>query len=70
MRSLIRAAGLRAPIPFYRMAERVPRFAAGARRLGLVWLEEMVGALIRRVENPAAEKTRVLERPDIRNWNH
>ena len=56
-------------IPFYRMAERVPRFAAGARRLGLVSLEDMVGALVRAVENPA-EETRVLEPPDIRNWNH
>lgn len=56
-------------IPLYRMAERVPRFADGARRLGLVSLEEMVGALVWSIENPANE-TRVLEPPDIRNWNH
>src|SRR5262249_37344878 len=36
-------------IPFYRIAERVPRFAEGARRLGLVSLQDMVGALVRAV---------------------
>lgn len=56
-------------IPFYRIAERVPRFAEGARRLGLVSLEQMVGALVQSIENPARE-TRVLEPPDIRYWNH
>jgi uncharacterized protein YbjT (DUF2867 family) len=55
-------------IPLYRMAEGVPRFADGARRLGLVSLEEMVGALVRSIENPA-EKTRILEPHDIRNCN-
>ena len=56
-------------IPLYRMAERVPRFAEGARRLGLVSLKDMVGALLWSIENPG-EGTRVLEPPDIRNWNH
>ena len=56
-------------IPLYRMAERVPRFAEGARRLGLVSLKDMVGALLWSIENPG-EGTRVLEPPDIRNCNH
>src|SRR5579885_36563 len=37
-------------VPLYWAAERVPRFAEGARRLGLVTLGEMVGALVRSIE--------------------
>jgi uncharacterized protein YbjT (DUF2867 family) len=54
-------------IPLYWMAARVPRFAEGARRLGLVSREEMVGALVRSIENPA-EEMRILEPADIRGW--
>lgn len=52
-------------IPLYWMAAAIPRFAEGARRLGLVSLEEMVGALVRSIENPA-EELRILEPADIR----
>jgi uncharacterized protein YbjT (DUF2867 family) len=54
-------------LPLYWVAARVPRFADGARRLGLVSLEEMVGALVRSIENPP-EEMRTLEPSDIRAW--
>jgi len=51
--------------PLYALAERLPATSAGARRLGLVRLAEMVHALAWAVEHPSAE-LRVLAVPDIR----
>lgn len=55
----------RALRPLYALAERLPATAAGARRLGLLELEEMVAALVWAIEHPAAGG-RVLEVEDIR----
>jgi uncharacterized protein YbjT (DUF2867 family) len=38
--------------PFYALARLMPAWRDGARRLGLVTLEQMVGAIVRAVENP------------------
>ena len=51
--------------PLYAMAERVPRWREGARRLGLVTRAQMIGALEWAVENPAAG-ARVMEVGEIR----
>lgn len=53
-------------VPFYWLGERIPSTRAGARRLGLVTLEQMVQALVHAVENPASA-VRVMEVPEIRN---
>ena len=52
-------------IPFYKLAELIPATAEGARRLGLVKLDEMTAALTSAVEHPA-QGTRVVEVPAIR----
>ncbi len=52
-------------IPFYWIGERLPATREGARRLGLVTLEQMVSALVRAVENPAIG-IRVVGVPEIR----
>jgi uncharacterized protein YbjT (DUF2867 family) len=52
-------------IPAYWLLERVPSTRDGARRLGLVTLEQMLAALIHAVENPA-EGVRVLGVPELR----
>jgi uncharacterized protein YbjT (DUF2867 family) len=41
-------------VPLYAMARLVPATRAGAERLGLVRLDQMVGALVRAVERPPA----------------
>src|SRR6185312_4713910 len=41
-------------IPVYWLAERIPATREGARRLGLVTIDQMVSALVRAVENPAS----------------
>jgi uncharacterized protein YbjT (DUF2867 family) len=51
--------------PAYWLAERVPTLREGARRLGLVTLEQIVGALVWAANHPPAE-TRVLGVPEIR----
>ncbi|MBN8729226.1 MAG: NAD(P)H-binding protein [Acidobacteria bacterium] len=51
--------------PLYALAERVPTWREGARRLGLVRREEMLRALVWAVEN-APERGRVLDVPTIR----
>jgi len=51
-------------VPMYALAEVLPPTRAGARRLGLVTLEQMTAALLGAVENPAAG-IRVLEVPEI-----
>jgi len=52
-------------LPLYRLAERVPSMKAGARRLGLVTLPQMVSALVSAVEQ-ADSTSRVLDVPEIR----
>lgn len=51
--------------PLYWLAERFPPTREGARRLGLVTLDQMVAALVHAVENPA-DGIRVLTVEDIR----
>jgi hypothetical protein len=52
-------------VPLYWMAERLPVTRDGARRLGLVTLEQVVAALIYVIEHPP-QKAQVVEVPDIR----
>jgi len=52
-------------VPFYRLCERIPSFRAGAQRLGLVTIEQMVQTLVYAVEYPATG-IRVLAVPEIR----
>jgi uncharacterized protein YbjT (DUF2867 family) len=52
-------------IPFYWLAERIPSTREGARRLGLVTVEQMLQALAGAVEHPASG-VRVIEVPAIR----
>jgi uncharacterized protein YbjT (DUF2867 family) len=40
-------------VPFYWLAEQLPRLRDGARRLGLVTIDQMVAALVHAVEHPA-----------------
>lgn len=51
--------------PLYALAERVPAWREGARRLGLVRREQMLGALVWAVEH-APERGRVLDVAAIR----
>ena len=53
-------------LPLYTIAELVPGTRDGARRLGLVTLEQMLNALTCAVENPASG-IRVMGVPEIRN---
>jgi hypothetical protein len=50
----------------YKIAELLPQTREGARRLGLVTLEQMVTALLAAVENPA-QGVRVVGVPEIRS---
>ncbi len=52
-------------IPIYKIVELLPSTRAGATRLGLVTLSQMVGALVRAVETPA-QGVRIVEVPEIR----
>jgi len=52
-------------LPVYKIAEFIPNTRDGARRLGLVTLEQMLRALTFSVENPVQGK-RILEVPEIR----
>lgn len=49
--------------PFYALLEKIPATRAGALRLGLVTLEQMVNALIWAVEH---NQSKILEVPEIR----
>ncbi len=51
--------------PMYWLMEQIPSTRESARRLGLVTIEQMVGALVRSVENPA-RGIRILAVPEIR----
>ena len=53
-------------VPFYKIAELLPPTRAGARRLGLVTLEQMTAALLNAVETPVTG-TRVWGVPAIRD---
>jgi len=52
--------------PFYALCERLPGTREGARRLGLLSLDQITAALLWSVENPAPE-SRVLSVPEIRS---
>jgi uncharacterized protein YbjT (DUF2867 family) len=52
--------------PLYAAARLFPPTRAGATRLGLVTLDQMVGALIRAVESPPASGVRIVDVPGIR----
>jgi uncharacterized protein YbjT (DUF2867 family) len=51
-------------LPAYWLLERLPSTRDGARRLGLVTIDQMVAALVAAVEHPAA--ARLIEVPEIR----
>jgi uncharacterized protein YbjT (DUF2867 family) len=53
-------------VPIYKLAEMLPQTRAGARRLGLVSLEQMTSALTVAVENPVSG-IRVVTVPEIRS---
>jgi uncharacterized protein YbjT (DUF2867 family) len=53
-------------LPIYKVAERLPSTRDGARRLGLVTLEQMTNALTFAVENPASG-IRLMGVPEIRS---
>jgi uncharacterized protein YbjT (DUF2867 family) len=52
-------------LPFYKLAEILPPTSAGANRLGLVTLNNMVAALVHAVENPASG-INIMDVPAIR----
>lgn len=52
-------------VPMYWVAERIPAYREGARRLGLVTIAQMLAALVRAVETPATG-VRVWGVPEIR----
>jgi hypothetical protein len=52
-------------LPVYRLMELIPQTRAGARRLGLVTLDQMSKALLHATETPATG-LRVVEVPEIR----
>jgi uncharacterized protein YbjT (DUF2867 family) len=53
-------------LPLYKLMELLPSTRDGARRLGLVTLEQMVRALVQAVETPA-QGVRIVEVPEIRS---
>lgn len=55
--------------PFYRVAELLPVTREGARRLGLVTIDQMVQALTAAAEEPASS-IRTLGVPEIRSFGH
>ncbi len=52
-------------LPFYKIAELLPPTRESARRLGLVTISQMLGALVWSVDNPA-NGVRILDVPKIR----
>ncbi|MGH8598315.1 MAG: epimerase, partial [Gammaproteobacteria bacterium] len=52
-------------VPFYWICERLPATRGGARRLGLVTLEQIVNALVGAIENRCTG-VRVMEVTEIR----
>lgn len=54
-------------VPFYKLAELIPATRAGAERLGLVTIDQMVTAIVNAVENPPARgRQRIVDVPGIR----
>jgi len=53
--------------PVYALLEAIPATRDGARRLGLVTLDQMANALLWAVENPPAESSRILDVAAIRD---
>ena len=53
-------------LPVYWLLERVPATRAGARRLGLVTLDQMAAALVHAIEYPP-HTARIMEVPEIRS---
>ena len=54
-------------VPMYALAECLPATRAGAQRLGLVTITQMIAALVHAVEHPPASGvTRIVEVPEIR----
>ncbi len=53
--------------PMYWLMERIPSTRESAQRLGLVTIEQMVGALVQSVESPA-QGVRILGVPEIRKF--
>jgi uncharacterized protein YbjT (DUF2867 family) len=53
-------------LPMYWLCERIPATREGARRLGLVTLDEMVRTLVSAIENPSVG-ARFIEVPQIRS---
>lgn len=53
-------------LPFYSLLELLPQTREGARRLGLVTLNQMIAALVVAVEHPA-RGVRIVEVPEIRS---
>jgi hypothetical protein len=51
--------------PVYWMLERIPSTRDSARRLGLVTLAQMVGAIVPAIEHPP-ERSRIVEAPEIK----
>ena len=55
-------------VPFYAIAERIPSIRAGARRLALVKVEQMIAALVHAVAHrPTSGTIRVVESDGIRS---
>jgi len=54
-------------LPIYKLMELLPSTREGATRLGLVTLEQMVGALVHAVETPV-QGVRIVEVPQIRSF--
>jgi uncharacterized protein YbjT (DUF2867 family) len=52
-------------VPFYKLCKLVPATREGARRLGLVTLDDMVAAVVGAVEHPPPA-LRILDPPAIR----
>jgi len=57
----------KAIMPFYKIAELIPATRAAARRLGLVTIEQFIGAMAQAVENPPPlGERRLIDVPAIR----
>ncbi|HEY9232691.1 MAG TPA: epimerase, partial [Blastocatellia bacterium] len=52
-------------VPAYKLFEMLPATRESARRLGLVTLRQMIGALVNAVENPS-DNHHVVEVPEIK----
>jgi nucleoside-diphosphate-sugar epimerase len=53
-------------VPLYWICERIPMTRAGAQRLGLVSIRQIINALVHAVEHPPAD-VRIIEVPEIRD---